>query len=204
MPDNPDDIAKWLALLGTNMRLLDEALRNAALRDQHATSPSQHRLAALQQLQAFIGFMDADASWRAYKMPLTRLALALLDLDNGRIAPMLQTEPRDVRGGPAVSLPEAIHRAHAAYIADGLMKHAGLSRDNAAKWVAAKLTLAGHDVSFHTIIDWRKDAANPHKNELAHKSYSYLQQAGQEHWHDPLPYAETLIKKLIAEMQKGE
>ena len=42
-------------------------------------------------------------------------------------------------GGPAISFADSIRRAHAAYIMDGLMKHAGMKKEDAAKWVAAKL-----------------------------------------------------------------
>ena len=108
------------------------------------------------------------------KWPLQNLASALVDLDDGRIAPMLRPAPRDVRGGSAKSRMEAARRARAAYVLGGLMEHAGMSRPEAASWISKRLAAAKIDVQPDTLIDWRKDANNARAHPAANETYRRL------------------------------
>lgn len=199
-----DDSDEQAALLAEALRVLDIRLGEAASLLASAKSPSRERLAAVCALDGFIRFISACQNWQGRQFPLQKLALGLLDLDNGRTAPMLRANARDAAGGPAISEAEVGQRIHGAFIMQSLMKYAGMSKTDAAKWVSTRLAAAGYDVSFHTVIDWRKDANNP-RNGALNKRYRDLQEASVPHWRDPIPYAQTVIARLIAFMpKKGE
>ena len=125
-------------------------------------------------LHACIEFLSACERWRNVKWPLQNLASALVDLDDGRIAPMLRTgAPRCARRVGKIRM-DAARRARAAYVLGGLMEHAGVSRPEAASWISKRLAAAKIDVQPDTLIDWRKDANNARAHPAANETYRRL------------------------------
>jgi hypothetical protein len=146
-------------------------------------------------LLAVIKFLQSHDRLKAGATPLVNLQAALLDLDNGHVAPLLR--PRPVAGGRPTSLNEANRRGYAAGIMGGLMHHAAMPKEQAAQWVSKRLRAAGHDVAATTITEWRTQANNYRRFPALSRAYGVcLRQAD---WSaDPLARAEALAVKLIS------
>jgi hypothetical protein len=134
------------------LRDLDAGLTEALLyRDVLLVdSADRDRISAHRVLQAVNRFLLAHPRWRPASLLLGLLDLALTDLERGHAALMLC--PRTVLGRPA-SYHAATLRGYAAGIMDGLMKHAGMSKRQAAEWISKKLSAAGYGVATGTVID---------------------------------------------------
>jgi hypothetical protein len=182
------------------IRDLDAGLREAvSYLDLLVGSADRDRLSAHKALDTIVRFLHAHDRWRPAALPLARLEAALRDLQNGHVAAMLH--PRDIRGRP-VSWHETTLRGYAAGIMGGLMKHAAMSKDQAAKWVSKRLRIAGYEVATDTVIDWRKKALNHKRNPDLHRAYCAV--LGEPDWSTPVPYAERLVAQIIRlHPQKG-
>jgi hypothetical protein len=183
------------------IRDLDAGLREAVLHhDLLADGADRDRLSAHKALEAVIHFLQAHDRWRPATIPLAGLKAALRDLEDGHLAAMLR--PRDVGAGRPASWYETTLRGYAAGIMDGLMKHSGMSKSQAAEWVSKKLSAAKHEVATGTVIDWRKQTRNHKRNPDKHKAYCAV--LGQPGWSTPVPYAEQLVAQLTRlRPQKG-
>lgn len=189
--------------LANALERLDAGLREVdAVRNLLADSEFRDRKAARMALNACIGFIAISKEWRTGTglTMLVVLEAALRDLDNGYVAPMLRAR-HDSKGRPRSRLNAFLH-GQAAGIMGGLMKYADMSKDDAAKWVAKKLTTAGRAIAVEMVIDWRKNALN-HKNLDMHRQYAAALDATG--WDNPVVCAEYLTERLLTLfLQKGE
>lgn len=153
-------------------------------------------LAALAALNACIKFINGVDPWRDAELavPLSLLSLALGDLENGKVAPMLK--PKEVSHRPA-SMREATFRGYAAGIIGGLMLPGPgrLKRRDAEEWLAKRLSAAGYStVSGAKLRGWRKEAMEEPASQCGQRYAAVL----REDWTDRIARAEKLATKLIS------
>jgi hypothetical protein len=171
------------------LRTLDEALV-AAARAREA-NPNDARSVLAGVVEIFANLAGTNPRWGSHTAPLRELAMGLLDLDRGFVAPVLQ--PAIARPGAPIFMAEQISRVHAAYLMQGLMKYAGKSKKTAAAMVAREI-----NVSPETVIDWRKTANNPRSN-MNDQYRGLCAKDRSAWWTDPEARFKDLAAKLVAE-----
>jgi hypothetical protein len=175
---------------------LDAALRQAAMIRSNlvTTELNRDRLAAVEVLIATSDFIDAVAQWREddFARLLKDLAAALIDLDKGHVASMLEPIRK---GGRPISEREAIFKGQAASIMGGLMRDGKMSKSEAAAWVARRLAAAGFDVTRSKVEGWRKEALESPSQSITAGRYKVGMDRAD--WTEPVSCAEQLIRNLI-------
>jgi hypothetical protein len=162
----------------------------AAAQIREAT-PNQSRLALAGVVAIFAEFTKTNPRWESHAVPLRDLAMGLLDLERGFVAPILQ--PPIARPGAPIFTAEKASRVHAAYLMHALMKYAHKTKKVAAEMVAKEI-----NVSPGTVIDWRKSANNS-RSEMNEQYRDLCAKDREAWWADPDARFKVLAAKLAAE-----
>jgi hypothetical protein len=157
-------------------------------------SPTIDRYRANLLIRACVELINSHPAWRENKLavPLVYLSAALADLELGA-QPSLLKPVRSERGGRPSSYYDGALRASASAIMGGLMRHGGMTRRDAATWVAKQLDW--RSVNWKTIAAWRKEAIEQPHGEIGERYNATLERAD---WTDPLICAHRLIGNIKA------
>ena len=180
-------------LTSTAVAQFEAALITAhAFRDKRTPTIDRYRANSL--LRACVELINSDPAWRENKLaaPLVQLSAALNDLELGAVASLLKPV-RSERGGRPSSYYDGALRASASAIMGGLMQHSGMTKRDAATWVAKQLDW--RTVNWKTIAAWRKEAIEQPHSDIGERYNATLDRAD---WTDPLVCAHRLIGNIKA------
>jgi hypothetical protein len=188
--EHPEE--SWTTIELATLQALDAELRHAA---RIRAELKNDRLAARVAVQGLMNFVSACPAWYRdnCQLVLFDLASALEELEGGYVAPMLQKKKLG-RGGVLLKR-RSRFRGYLAAVMGGLMKHAGMKKEDASQWVAKRFGKAGYTFTHTSVENWRKEALEVPTSDLA---AAYSRSIDYPLWQpEPIAYAERLTRDLI-------